>query len=86
MHIKALVAKEILIHVKGTGATGSIKIKNVVGPQYKMTVAKKVPPKSEKPTATQKSTRKAPAAKKVAKSPKKVVKKAPSQECSSKEG
>lgn len=57
--IKALVAKDILIHVKGTGATGSFKInKNVVGPKYKMTADKKVPPKAKKSKA------KKPAAKK----------------------
>jgi len=73
MALRKGVEAGALVQVKGTGASGSFKLKKVEKPAAKKPAAKK--PAAKKPAAKKTATKK-PAAKK---SPKKTVKKAPAK-------
>ncbi|XP_019965661.1 histone H1-like [Paralichthys olivaceus] len=83
--VRTLVDKEVLIQIKGTGASGSFRLNKKVDTKAKKAVAKKAPLKAKKvvakksPAAKKPATpaKKSAAAKKSAKKVKKAVAKSP---------
>uniref|UniRef100_A0A8C5PE44 H15 domain-containing protein n=1 Tax=Leptobrachium leishanense TaxID=445787 RepID=A0A8C5PE44_9ANUR len=72
--LKALVTKETLVQVKGSGASGSFKLNKQTGGKAKTATPKKAPAKVKKPAPKKVAKSPAKAKKPAAKSPKKAKK------------